>query len=305
MLKLRYEQRKRVTRKLAGKLLQDLNFGNRKINEAHVFIIGKDMASGCFRLNPQPIVIHEDSKKAAIRILDGQHRLTSAERNAPADGVEMVFCYAQGNEAEIAALQATIDSGKSRSTTDRGGFQKSGITQGFLEKAAMLYQVIGQPVDDKNPDAGVYGWMRSPKASYSACKAFGEDNAVVLLEAERLAGKHKKTGFKRHKPTKMYLSLTYLVGLLNGVKVDDLDAFAAEAANDKSVLSCKLSEVYRDGHAFAERLKDGSKNASGIQFLLIRDLLQAFVINELTKDFQPVLDVHQIDGTTLTEFFVD
>ena len=216
-----------------------------------------------------------------------------------------MFCYAQGNTLEIEALQATIDSGKPRSTSDRGGFSGVGVTQGFLEKAAMLYQVMGQPVDPKNPEAGVYGWMKSPKASYSACKEFAADQSAILLTTERLSGKHKKGAFKKHKVTKQYLSLAYLVALMNGAIASDLEEFAEAAADTTSVLSCKLTEVYREGHAFSTRLLDGSKNASGIQFLLVRDLLMEFINGTLTSEFQPVLDIKDVDGTELTEFCVD
>ena len=304
MQKFRYEN-KRVTRDLARKLLKDLNLGNRKLHEPNVFIIASDMEKGCFRLNPQPIVIHEDTKKACIRIIDGQHRLHAAARSAPSEGVEMVFCYAQGNSLEIEALQATIDSGKPRSTSDRGGFSNAGVTQGFLEKAAMLYQVMGQPIDAKNPDAGVYGWMKSPKASYSACKEFAKDNSAILLKTQEIAGQHKKDAFKKHKITKLYLSLGYLVASMNGAVLTDFDEFAEAADDNASVLCCKLTEVYREGHAFATKLLEGSKNASGIQFLLVRDLLMEFINGTLTSEFQPVLDVREIDGTQLTEFCVD
>ena len=300
-LKLRYE-RKTVSRDLAAKLLQDLNHGNRKLVEPHAWSLAKEMASGVFNLNPQPIVIREDDKRATLKLLDGQHRLFAAARKAPNEGVPMMFCYALGSDAEITTLQNTIDSGKPRSTTDRGGFQGLGIPQGFLEKAARMFDIIGQAIDESDPNKGVYDWMNAPKATYSACRLFAEGQAAELIRADQTAAKHCACQFKSYRVGKQYLALTYLVALMNGAEIDALEAFASEAANPKSVLACKLKEVWRDGHVFADRVDDASKNASGIQYLLLRDLLVGYLSGTLTSTFQPVINIRDVDGTTLTDF---
>lgn len=293
-----------VSRDLASKLLADLNHGNRKVVEPHVWSLAKDMASGVFNLNPQPIIIREDKKKAALRILDGQHRLHAAKRKAPQRGVPMLFCYVRGNDAEIKTLQNTIDSGKPRSTSDRGGFHGFGIPQNFLERATRLFTVIGQAVDETDADKGVYGWMNAPKASYSLCKLFAEGQMAALSQADQLASDHCKKQFKPHKVQKQYLALAYLVALMNGAEVDDLCRFASEAAQPNSILSCKLHEVWREGHDFAVKMTKGTANSSGIQYLLIRDLLVDFLNGQLTNNFRPVVDTRQVDGTTFTDFDV-
>jgi hypothetical protein len=293
-----------VSRNLAAKLLNDLNHGNRKVVEPHVWSLAKEMASGVFNLNPQPIIIREDKKKASLKLLDGQHRLHAAKRKAPSEGVPMLFCYVLGNDAEITTLQNTIDSGKPRTTTDRGGFQGFGIPQNFLERAARLFTVIGQAVDDTDTSKGVYGWMNAPKASYSLCKVFAENQMAALCRADQLASDHCKDQFKPHRIHKQYLALAYLVALMNGTEVDDLYRFAGEAARPNSTLSCKLHEVWREGHDFAIRLSKGTANASGIQYLLIRDLLVDFLNGQLTNNFQPVLDTKRVDDTTFTDFDV-
>jgi len=303
-LKLRYES-KLVTRDLAEKLLSDLNQGNRDLKEAHVWTIGEDMASGVFTLNPQPIVIREDSKKAAVQLLDGQHRLTAAARKAPKEGVAMQFCFASGNDTDIRTLQNTIDSGRPRSVRDRGGFQGLGIPQGLLEKSTRLFEIIGQAIVPTDPTQGVYGWIDAPKASYSACKLFASGQAAELARADQKAAEHMRNQFKGHRVGKQYLALAYLVALMNGASIDSLDDFANEAADHKSVLSCKLQEVWREGNAFSERIANGSRNSSGIQFLLMRDLLISFLNQELTSEFLPVLNITQVDGTTLTDFDVN
>lgn len=302
-LKFRYEQRT-VTRELAAKLIQELNTGNRKLHEPHVFTISNDMAKGAFVLNPQPVIIHEDLKKAAIRVIDGQHRLYGAARKAPEKGVPLMFCFVQGTDAEITALQQTIDGHKPRTTGDRGGFQGLGIPQGYLEKAAMLYQVIGQSVFTPTNSPTVYGWMDAPKVSYSGCREFGNDQAVLLLSADQLAAQHCQHELKGHQVTKQYLALAYLVALMNGAEQDELQQFANAAADPKSVLSCKLKEVWHEQHPFCQRVKEGSKNASGIQFLLMRDLLLCFLTKTLSSTFQPVLNMREVDGATLTEFSI-
>lgn len=293
-----------VTRELAAKLLKELNIRNRKISESHCWTLGKDMANGLFSLNPQPVVIHEDSKRASIRILDGQHRLTAASREAPESGVKMLFCFVQGNENEIVGLQNTIDSGKPRSASDRGGFQGLGIPQGYLEKAARLYQIIGQPIRQTDPEKGVFGWMDAPKASYSGCREFGHDNSVLLIQADKLAVRHYKSTFKSLRVGRIYLAMAYLVALMNGAEQEDLESFAAAANDSKSVLRTKLVGLWTEGHPFEQTVAVASKNASGIQYALVRDLLVAHLSGTLTSGFEPVLDIRQVDGTTLTEFEV-
>lgn len=300
-LKFRHEQ-KQVSRGLAAKLLKDLNFKNRKLFQPHVWTLANEMSSGVFNLNPQPIVIREDHKRATLQLLDGQHRLHAAASKAPQDGVPMMFCYVQGNDAEIKTLQNTIDSGKPRSTTDRGGFQGLGVPQGFLEKSCKLFEICGQLKNQDDPSQGVYNWMDAPRASYSACKLFAEAQAAQLLEAHRLASLHYKKEFARHRVSKQYLSVAYLLALLNGVEVDDIQAFAEEAANEKSVLSCKLQEVWRDGHPFHQQVLYGSNNSSGIQYLLMRDLLLQFLAGTLDSDFHPELNVRNVNGTELADF---
>tara|TARA_R100001163_G_scaffold17362_1_gene15567 strand:- start:4504 stop:5418 length:915 start_codon:yes stop_codon:yes gene_type:complete len=300
-LKFRHEQKK-VSRDLAAKLLKDLNFNNRKLFRPHVWTLASEMSSGVFNLNPQPIVILEDHKRATLQLLDGQHRLHAAAEKAPVDGVPMMFCYVQGNDAEIKTLQNTIDSGKPRTTTDRGGFQGLGIPQGFLEKSCRLFNVCGQLKNDTDPSKGVYDWMDAPRASYSACKLFADAQAAQLLEAHRLASQHYKTEFAKHRVSKQYLAVAYLVALLNGVEIDDIQSFANEALNNKSVLSCKLQEVWRLGHPFEQAVMHGSNNSSGIQYLLMRDLLVAFLAGTLKSDFEPVLNIRGVHGTELADF---
>jgi len=303
-LKLRYEQRV-VTREFASKLVEDLNVRNRKLVESHVYTLGQDMKAGLFCLNPQPIVIHEDKKKASLRIIDGQHRLVCTSRHAPMTGVNMVFCFVQGSEAEINQLQASIDSGKPRTTTDRGGFQGMGVPQGFLEKAARLFLITGQPVPNDPSQERTYGWMDAPKASYSNCKQFGHDYSAQMLLADQLANKHRRNYFDKNKVKKEYLCLAYFVAILNNASQDHLESFAIEAKSPKSVLACKLNEVWSLNHPFALKVKEASKNASAIQYLLLRDLLQGFINNTLTASFQPIIDSRTVDGTMFTEFCVD
>lgn len=303
-LKLRYEERL-VTRELASKLVQDLNVRNRKLVESHVYTLSQDIKAGLFRLNPQPIIIHEDKKRASLRILDGQHRLVATSRNAPAAGVQMVFCYAQGNDADITSLQATIDSGKPRTTSDRGGFQGMGIPQGFLEKAARLYLVIGQPVAGEIGEEQTYNWMNAPKASYSNCHRFGHDYSSQLLTVDQLANRHRREYFSETRVKKEYLALVYFVAILNNAAIDSLEEFAKEASSDRSLLACKINEVWSPNHPFALKVKDASKNSSAIQYLLLRDLLQAFLNRTLTADFEPILNSREVDGTMFTEFSID
>lgn len=296
-------QKQMVTRDLASKLIKDLNIKNRKVCEAHVYTLSQDIGAKRFILNPQPVIIHEDKKRATIRLIDGQHRLISTSRSAPEEGVEMIFCYVQGTEVEIQDLQATIDSGKPRNASDRGGFFSLGLPQGFVEKSARLFTVVGAPAyGNKNE---VYGWMNAPKASYTACKEFASDSYKQMHSALSLATDHCKGVFKETKIKKEYLALVYLIAIMNSVSSEDLNLFAEEAANPRSVLACKIREVWTEGHPFSEKCKDGSKNTSGIQTLLVKDLLQHFINNTLTADFQPVLDSKQVDGTMFAEFQVN
>lgn len=301
---LSYRYRKQtVTRDLASKLIKDLNIKNRKVCESHVYTLSQDIGARRFILNPQPIIIHEDKKRATLRLIDGQHRLLSTSRSAPEEGVEMMFCYVQGTEIEIQDLQATIDSGKPRNTSDRGGFFALELPQGFVEKAARLFTVIGSPAYGGKGD--VYGWMDAPKASYTACKEFAQDTYKQMHSALSLASTHCKGAFKDTKIKKDYLALVYLIAIMNAVDSQELDAFAEAASNPKSVLACKIREVWSDGHPFSEKCKEGSKNTSGIQTLLVKELLQNFINNSLTADFVPILDSRQVDGTMFAEFQVD
>lgn len=303
-IKFRHEDRI-VTRELAADLVDKLNVRNRKLVESHVYTLSQDIKSGLFRPNPQPIVIHEDKQRNYIRLLDGQHRLIATFRSAPACGVRMVFCYAQGNDAEISALQCTIDSGKPRTTSDRGGFQGMGIPQGFLEKAARLFLVIGQPTAGDIKESQTYNWMNAPKASYMNCQQFGSDYSAQLLVADELANKHRREYFNKTRVKKEYLALVYFVAILNNASVDDLDNFAKEASSDRSLLACKINEVWSPNHFFALKVKDASKNSSAIQYLLLRDLLQSFLNSTLTADFEPILNSREVDGTMFTEFSID
>jgi hypothetical protein len=290
----------RVTRDLASKLIKDLNVRNRKVCESHVYTLSQDIGASRFIVNPHPIVIHEDKKRATIRLIDGQHRLIAASRSAPDGGVEMMFCYAQGSESEVQDLQATIDSGKPRNTSDRGGFFALGLPQGFVEKSARLFTVVGAPAYGTKGE--VYGWMNAPKASYTACKEFAQDTYKQMHEALSIANEHYIATFKETKIKKEYLALVYLIAIMNAVELDDLHLFAQEAADPRSVLACKIREVWSDNHPFREKCKEGSKNTSGIQTLLIKDLLQKFISNELTADFAPILDSKQVEGTMFAEF---
>lgn len=304
-LKLRYE-RMTVTRSLATKLLADLrNDGNRKLKDPHIWTLGEDMAAGVFNINPQPIIIREDDKRATLELLDGQHRLIAASNKAPRKGVSVMVCFVCGNDSEIVTLKNTIDSGHPRSISDRGGFNTLGVPQGFLEAATRLFEIIGQAIDSTNPDKGYYGWMKAPKASYSACLNFHNSKAAELIAAHDIAKRHLREKFKGHRVNKQYLALTYLVALMNGAEINDLDDFAAAAADPKSVLSCKLQEVWREGHSFSQKVLDGSRNGSGIQYLLMRDLLIAFMSGTLTSSFNPVLVIDSIDATTLSDFDVN
>lgn len=298
-LSLRWKQ-ETVTRSFATKIIKELNIKNRKLSEPHIYTLGQDIKRKLFVLNPQPIIIHENKQRASIRLLDGQHRLIAVSREAPEGGVPMMFCYVQGNEIEIQSMQATIDSGKPRNTSDRGGFYALGLPQGYVEKAARLYTVVG--ADARDRALGVYDWMTAPKASYPCCKEFATDTYNELHTAYEAADRHSKLFFKHTKIKKEYLALSYLMAIMNNASTDDLDAFAKEAANSRSVLACKIQEVWSPGHPFSEKCKEGSKNTSGIQTLLAKDLLLHFLNNTLTSDFQPTLECKTVDGTMFTDF---
>lgn len=301
-IKFRYET-KVISRDVASKIVEDLNTGNRKVNESHVYTIGKDIESGLFRFNPNPIVIHEDHKKASLRLLDGQHRMVAASRHAPAHGVKMMFCFVQGNEMEINSLQASIDSGKPRNMSDRGGFCAFGLAQGYVEKATRMFNVIGCKAEYSSDS--VYNWIDAPKASYAACKEFAADHYDWLTVAYSTAARHHKSVFSDTCIKKEYLALVYLMAIANNVSIDRLDAFAAEVGDSSSFLSAYIKNLSAEDSGFQQAVKAGSKNASGIQVLLAKDLLLGFLNNTLNDSFHPTLHCKEVDGTMFTDFMVN
>lgn len=158
-----------ITPEVAQGLLVEHNKLNRKENSKHIDTIAKDMLSGCWHLNHQPIAVDADAN-----VIDGQHRLAAVLKSGKPQPF-LVVLYSRSLQ-----VNNTIDTGRPRSYLDHIAM-KGDFTLGNLEQS-MLRFLHGMAT-------GSYGQKASSAAMEMVREEYDEAIKFVLTHyRERVRG---------------------------------------------------------------------------------------------------------------------